>query len=158
NLHHLGVGGLDSLKNDPFIDMFARIGVLILLFGVGLESTVAEMLKVGPSSLLAALLGVAAPIGLGWGVGAWLLPAESSYVHAFLGATLSATSVGITSRVLADIGRSQTSEARIILGAAVIDDVLGLVVLAVLSGVITAADSGIPLSGVSIALTSARAI
>ena len=71
-----------------------------------------------------------APFALGWGAGAWLLPHSSGYVHAFLGATLCATSVGITARVLKDLGRSQTTEARIILGAAVIDDLLGLVILA----------------------------
>ena len=118
--------------------MLARLGVLLLLFEVGLESTVAQMLKVGLSSLLVAILGVVAPFALGWGVGAWLLPGAARYVHAFLGATLSATSVGITARVLQDLGRSQSTEARIILGAAVIDDVLGLVILAVVSGVIAA--------------------
>ena len=81
---------------------------MILLFEVGLESTVREMLKVGLPSLLVAVLGVAVPFALGWGVGALLLPDRSVYVHAFLGATLTATSVGITARVLQDLGRSQT--------------------------------------------------
>jgi Kef-type K+ transport system membrane component KefB len=157
NLHYFGFDALESLKTDPFIDMFARVGVLVLLFGVGLESTVAEMLKVGASSLLVAVLGVATPLGLGWCVGIWLLPGESQYVHAFLGATLCATSVGITARVLQDIGRAQTGEARIILGAAVIDDVLGLVVLAVVSNVIGAADSGGHVSYASMGLTLAKA-
>ncbi|MGH2626770.1 MAG: cation:proton antiporter, partial [Anaerolineales bacterium] len=79
---------------------------------------------------------------LGWMVSAWLLPGESAYVHAFLGATLCATSVGITARVLQDLGRSKSDEARIILGAAVIDDVLGLIILAVVGGIIQAANSG----------------
>jgi len=79
---------------------------------------------------------------LGWGVSALLLPKASVFVHLFVGAALSATSVGITARVLQDLGRSQSREARIILGAAVIDDVLGLVVLAVITGVIAAADQG----------------
>ena len=83
---------------------------------------------------------------LGWGVGVWLLPEASMYAHIFLGATLTATSVGITARVLKDLGRSQTDEARIILGAAVIDDVQGLVILAVVTGIIAAANQGDALS------------
>ena len=142
NLSLAGITALEPIKLDPFIDMFARIGVLLLLFEVGLESTVRQMLKVGWSSLLVALLGVAAPFALGWATSAWLLPNEGPYVHAFIGATLTATSVGITARVLKDIGRSRSNEARVILGAAVIDDVLGLVILAVVSGVIAAADRG----------------
>lgn len=142
NLVLAGFGRFEFAKTDPFVDMFARIGVLILLFEVGLESTIAQMLKVGLSSLLVAILGVAAPFALGWAVGAWLLPTQSVYVHAFLGATLSATSIGISARVLQDLGHAQSREARIILGAAVIDDVLGLVILAAVSGVIVAADHG----------------
>jgi Kef-type K+ transport system membrane component KefB len=104
------------------------------------------MLQVGPSALLVALLGVLAPFGLGWMVGVWLLPTASVYVHAFLGAALCATSVGITARVLQDLGCSRTAEARIILGAAVIDDVLGLIVLAVVTGAVVAAGEGATLS------------
>jgi Kef-type K+ transport system membrane component KefB len=137
-----GVTAFEFIRDNSTIDVLAGIGVLILLFEVGLESTVADMLKVGVSSLLVALLGVVTPFALGWGVGAWLLPDHSPYVHAFLGATLTATSVGITARVLKDLGRSTSAEARIILGAAVIDDVLGLIILAVVTGVIAAAGSG----------------
>ena len=139
NLSLLGISALEPIKDDPSIEMLARLGVLLLLFEVGLESTVEQMLRVGGSSLLVAVLGVAAPFALGWGVGAWLLPQSSAYAHAFLGATLTATSVGITARVLRDLCRSRSAESRVILGAAVIDDVLGLVVLAVLTGIITAA-------------------
>jgi Kef-type K+ transport system membrane component KefB len=142
NLALLGYDGLEPIEEDAYIDMFARVGVLVLLFEVGLESTVGQMLKVGLSSLLVATLGVVAPFALGWGVGAWLLPESGPYVHAFLGATLTATSVGITARVLKDLGRPKSNEARVILGAAVIDDVLGLVILAVVTGVIAAADRG----------------
>ena len=98
------------------------------------------MLKVGVPSLLVAVLGVVAPFALGWGVGWFFLPDRSVYVHAFLGATLTATSVGVTARVLQDLGKSQSPEARIILGAAVIDDVLGLIILAVVGGVIAAVE------------------
>lgn len=143
NLSLLGIGhGLQGITSGPHIDMLARLGVLVLLFEVGLESTIREMLRVGFSSLLVAILGVAAPFALGWLVGTWLLPGHSAYANAFLGAALCATSVGITARVLQDIGKSQGKEARIILGAAVIDDVLGLIVLATVSGMIVAADRG----------------
>lgn len=142
NLHHFGIRGLEGIASDPSVNILAQVGVVLLLFGVGLESTVREILRVGASSFLVAVLGVAVPFALGWGVGAWLLPGASPLSHAFLGATLCATSVGITARVLRDIGRSSGIEARIILGAAVIDDVLGLIVLAAISGAIAAAGAG----------------
>jgi Kef-type K+ transport system membrane component KefB len=157
NLTLVGFGGLEYLERDATIDMLSRLGVLILLFQVGLESTVAQMLKVGLTSLLVAVAGVVVPMALGWGVSAWLMPDEGWLVHAFVGATLCATSVGITARVLKDLGRSHTVEARVILGAAVIDDVLGLVVLAVVTGIIAAADQGTHLSGMSIAVIVAKA-
>ena len=123
------------------LKILSQIGVILLLFEVGLESTVREMMSVGVSSLLVAVLGVAAPLLLGWGVGAILLPNEPYYVHMFLGATLCATSVGITARVLKDLGRSKQRESQIILGAAVIDDVLGLVILTVVVGIISSQGS-----------------
>lgn len=142
NLGALGFGLLEPIKTDASIDMLSRLGVLLLLFEVGLESTVGQMMKVGITSFVVATLGVVAPFVLGWLFGMWLLPNASTYVHLFLGATLTATSVGITARVLQDLNASQSREARIILGAAVIDDVLGLVILAVVTGVISAADKG----------------
>jgi len=142
NLTLVNYSGMEWLKVDPAVDMLARLGVLILLFEVGLESTVRQMLQVGRTSLVVATLGVVAPFALGWMVGGWLLPAEGPQVHAFLGATLCATSVGITARILTDLGRSQSVEAHIILGAAVIDDVLGLVILAVVTGMIGAGHAG----------------
>jgi Na+:H+ antiporter len=157
SFHHLGVPWFDGFAANVSIDVLARLGVLILLFEVGLESTVRDMLRVGGSALLVAVLGVAAPFALGWGAGALLLPGRGVYVHAFLGATLTATSVGITARVLRDLGRSQGPEARVILGAAVIDDVLGLVILAVASGVIAAADGGRALSAGQLGLILAKA-
>ncbi len=157
NLSLAGFGGFEHLEADASLDLLARLGVVILLFEVGLESTVTEMMRVGLPSLLVACLGVAAPFALGWGVGAVLLPDHSVYVHAFLGATLTATSVGITARVLRDLGRSQSSEARIILGAAVIDDVLGLLILSIVSGVILASDQGAALSYAAIGAILAKA-
>ncbi|MBI3450225.1 MAG: cation:proton antiporter [Acidobacteria bacterium] len=133
---------LAGLRGDPTLDVLSRLGVVILLFEVGLESTVSQMMKVGLSSLIVATLGVIAPMALGWGVGAWLLPHESWHLHLFLGAVLCATSVGITARVFKDLGRLATPEARIVLGAAVIDDVQGLVVLAAVTSLIASANAG----------------
>jgi Kef-type K+ transport system membrane component KefB len=159
-LGNLGLVGIDVfqyMKTDTHLELLARLGALLLLFEVGLESTVGQMLKAGWSSLLVAVLGVIAPFGLGWAVSSWLLPSHSVYVHAFIGATLTATSVGITARVLQDLGRAQSTEARIILGAAVIDDVLGLLILALMSGVIAAADAGGSLSYASVGWTVLKA-
>jgi len=153
------------------IDQLSRIGVVILLFEVGLESTVQGMLKVGGSSFLVAALGVVAPFGLGYVV-SWLiireLPAglvsivppgfSLQYVHLFIGAVLCATSVGITARVLKDLGKMQRKESQIILGAAVIDDVLGLLILAVVAGVVTAAESGQPVEVVAILKLAVAAV
>jgi Kef-type K+ transport system membrane component KefB len=142
NLSLLGFHWLDYLKTDEIIGVLAQLGVILLLFEVGLGSNIEKMLEVGASSFLVALFGVIAPMLLGWGVGAWFFPKAPAVVHVFLGATLSATSVGITARVLKDLGKTDTKEARIILGAAVIDDVIGLVILAAVVGMIKAADHG----------------
>ncbi len=142
NLGLLGVHEFDALRSLPVLDVLAQIGVLFLLFSVGLESDVNKMLAVGPSALLVAMLGVVAPMLLGYGASSWFFPNSHVLTHWFVGATLSATSVGITARVLGDLGKVGSPEGRIILGAAVIDDVLGLIVLAVVTGVIQAADSG----------------
>ena len=152
NLWLAGFHGLEGMKEDALLLTLAELGVIVLLFEVGLESTVRQMVQVGPSALLTAVLGVVTPFALGWGVGAWLMPDKPAVVHAFLGAVLTATSVGITARVLRDLNQTKSAEAKIILGAAVIDDVLGLVILAVVSGVITAADQGG--AGISIGATA----
>jgi len=144
NLAVLGYDGLEPIKQDATINMLASVGVLILLFEVGLESTIAQMMQVGRSAFLVATLGVVAPFLLGWGVSAWLMPDHSMYLHVFIGATLCATSVGITARVFKDLDRSQSKESRVILGAAVIDDVMGLVILSAVTGLIVSADQGSP--------------
>ncbi|MBI5831798.1 MAG: cation:proton antiporter [Armatimonadetes bacterium] len=125
------------------MDILARLGVVLLLFTVGLESDLGAMLKVGVASFLVASIGVVCPFVLGWGVSVWLLPGQPDpLTHIFIGATLCATSVGITARVFQELGRLDQDESRIVLGAAVIDDVMGLVVLAVVSAMITAKDTG----------------
>jgi len=129
-----GVQAFEFVREDKVIAALAELGVILLLFEVGLSTRLADMLKVGLSALLVATIGVVVPMGLGFLVGRWLLPESHWYVWLFLGATLCATSVGITARVLQDMGRVSTAEGQIILGAAVIDDVMGLLVLAVLVG------------------------
>ncbi len=158
NLSLLGIDWFQFITANATIGVIAQLGAVILLFEVGLESTVRDMMQVGMRSLVVAVLGVVAPWGLGWWVGSLLLPEHSVYVHAFLGAALTATSVGITARVLKDLGHAQSPEARIILGAAVIDDVLGLVVLAAVAAVIAAADSGAVLSYGAIAIVLGKAL
>lgn len=158
NLDLLGVPGLDVIGTDAGIDLVARLGVLVLLFEVGLESTVGDMLRVGVPSFSVAIVGVVLPFALGYLCSAYALPHESHYVHIFIGATLTATSVGITARVFKDLGRSQDDEARIVLGAAVIDDVLGLVVLAVVTGLIAAADGGTSMSVLDVGVTLGKAL
>src|SRR5574341_1883764 len=154
-----GRTGIAFVRSDPTLLTLAEMGVLILLFDVGLETDLRSLLRVGWSSLLVALVGIAAPMLLGWGAAAWLMPEAPTLAHIFVGATLSATSVGITARILKDLGVTQSREGQIILGAAVIDDVLGLVVLAVVSGAVTAAATGGPgLSVLAVGGILARAV
>ncbi len=142
NLGLLGIHSLDGMNDQIVLTALAEIGVLFLLFQVGLESDIERMLAVGASSALVAVLGVIAPLLLGYWVSSAMAPGHPTLSYWFVGATLCATSVGITARVLADLGKTSSVEGRIILGAAVIDDVLALVVLAVVSGLIQAADQG----------------
>lgn len=117
-----------------FIDVVSRLAILILLFLVGLEISLVEMKRVGKYASYVAILGIVLPMLLGMGVMKLLYPSNTLAADLFVGGILTATSVGITARVLRDIGQDTTEEARIILGAAVIDDVLCLIVLAVVSG------------------------
>jgi Kef-type K+ transport system membrane component KefB len=158
NLVLFGFSGAEPLKTSGTIAALAELGVIILLFEVGLESDVKEMMEVGWSSLLVAVLGVLAPFFLGWAVSANFMPTEPRLLHVFIGATLCATSVGITARVFKDLGKLGTREARIVLGAAVIDDVLGLLVLAVVAGTIRAAGSGGTLSMLEVGVIGLKSV
>jgi len=139
-----GGEGIAFVRSDPTLLVLAEVGVLILLFDVGLETDLRALTRVGLSSLLVAAIGVVVPILLGWGAAAWLFPDSSTFVHIFVGATLAATSVAITVRVLRDLGVMQSREGQIILGAAILDDILGLMVLAVVAGMVAAVTSGGP--------------
>lgn len=158
NLGIVGYGGLNFISQSEIFSIFAGVGVVLLLFEVGLESSVEELLSVGAVATVVAIVGVVFPFILGLGASFYFQPEKSIYVHSFVGATLCATSVGITARVFKDLGKIQIKEAKIILGAAVIDDVLGLIILAVISGIIASVGSGAGQEAVSIASVSMIAL
>lgn len=137
NLALFGVTWFEPIALDPIIIFFAELGVVILLFQIGLESNIKDLTKVGVPALSVAIVGVVAPFVLGaYVVGPYLLPGLDPNTYLFLGAALTATSVGITARVFKDLGKLQLRESQIVLGAAVIDDVMGLVILAVVSAIV----------------------
>ncbi|HEX9816484.1 MAG TPA: cation:proton antiporter [Candidatus Thermoplasmatota archaeon] len=128
--------------------ILAELGVLLLLFEVGLESNLQDLKRVGVSASLVGIFGVLFSLVFGaatsWMIARYLdwvitptAVAAPNMLHIFIGAALTATSVGITARVLSDLQRIRTVEAQIILGAAVLDDVLGLIVLAIVGGLVT---------------------
>ena len=127
----LGNLALVNPKNEV-LHLLAELGVVILLFEIGLETDLRKLVKVGGAATAVAVVGVALPFALGYAVCRML--GLGNLVAVVAGASLTATSVGITARVLSDLNRLQEPESQIILGAAVIDDVIGLVILAVVSG------------------------
>ncbi|MEE9238259.1 MAG: cation:proton antiporter [Thermodesulfobacteriota bacterium] len=149
-----GMAGYDTFH------LLAEVGVAILLFEIGLETDLKDLIKVGFTSMLVAIVGVIVPFALGfasilvfekYGMLGNVDPNFTILIAITVGATLTATSVGITARVLSDMNRLQSGEAKIILGAAVIDDILGLIILGVVSGLIESSESGI---GVSVSAAS----
>ncbi|NEQ33266.1 MAG: cation:proton antiporter [Leptolyngbya sp. SIO4C5] len=114
------------------ISVLAELGVIVLLFEIGLESDLRELGKVGYQAAVVAVVGVAAPFILGT-VGLVMLFHVAVIPAIFAGAALTATSIGITSKVLSELGQLKSTEGQIIVGAAVIDDVLGIIVLAVVA-------------------------
>jgi Kef-type K+ transport system membrane component KefB len=138
NLALFGFVALEPLKHDAFVRSLAELGVVVLLFQIGLESNLQEMRRVGARAMAVAVVGVVVPFALGTVmIGPLVFPDQSQNVYLFFGATLTATSVGITARVFKDLRFLSSPEARIVLGAAVIDDVIGLVILAVVSAIIS---------------------
>ncbi|MBE9128479.1 MULTISPECIES: cation:proton antiporter [unclassified Coleofasciculus] len=120
------------LAQSEVISVLAELGVVILLFEIGLESDLQELIRVGPQAAVVAVVGVVAPFAAGTAGLVYLfdVPAVPAI---FAGAALTATSIGITAKVLAEIGRLSSKEGQIIIGAAVLDDVLGIIVLAVVA-------------------------
>jgi len=146
NLVLLGIRFFEPMKEDSVVAFLAELGVVILLFQIGLESNIQKMKVAGFRAFLVACVGVVAPFVLGtYLVGPWLMPGLAFNAYLFIGAILTATSVGITARVFRDLNKLQTKEAQIVLGAAVIDDVLGLIILAVVSAIATVGGVGIGL-------------
>ena len=131
-----------ELKTDHDIDMLARVGVLILLFEVGLESTVGDVLRVGLASARVAVLGTVGTLLAGWGAAAIAMPGSSTLVRLFVAAAITATSIGISARVLKDAGAARSREGHTILGAAVLDDILGLIALAIVTGALSRSQEG----------------
>ena len=132
---------------DPEIEvlhLLGELGVIILLFSIGLETDLKTLIKAGPASMAVAIVGVVLPFGLGYGVS--LALGLSNIVALVTGAALTATSVGITARVLSDLGILQEPESQVVLGAAILDDVIGLVILSLISKM--AGGQAVTLSGV----------
>jgi Kef-type K+ transport system membrane component KefB len=148
----IGPGVLGLVHESEALHALAELGVLVLLFEVGLESDLHDLLRAGLQATLVALVGVAVPFGVGYGIMYAL--GHPQLLAVFVGATFTATSVGITARVLADLGRLQDTAAKVVLGAAVVDDILGLIILAVVTGV--AQTGGV--SAGSVAVLSAKAV
>jgi len=130
------LGWVDA--KDEIATLLKELGVIILLFEIGLETDLKKLIKVGGASTAVALAGVVLPFALGYAV--CLAMGLGTVVAIFAGASLTATSVGITARVLSDLGRLKDPEGQVILGAAIIDDVIGLVILAVVSGLTSGAE------------------
>ena len=131
-----GPHGNELLQVSHALDVFSRYGIIFLLFMVGLRSSLDEMRQVGPDAIRVALIGVLLPFALGFASSYLLIPDISFHTSLFLGAALGATSVSITVMVLREMKMEQTKVARIILGAAVLDDILGLLLLAIVSGIV----------------------
>jgi Kef-type K+ transport system membrane component KefB len=144
----IGPSLLGLVEPDETLEVFAELGVVFLLFWVGLETRLSDMRSVGPTALRVGALGVVVPFAAGYGAG--LALGETGATSVFLGAALVATSVGITSAVLIELEALATTAARTILGAAVIDDILAMVLLAVAVGV--AAEGGVDLTSISVVI------
>jgi len=142
-LGNITVGGLsyaEPVNHDVIFKFLSELGVVILLFEVGLDSKVVEIRQLGFRVFGVACTGVAVPFLLGYSIIAPMCaPEMESEARLFVGAMLTATSVGFTARVFQDLGQHKSKEARIFLGAAVIDDVLALSILAVVGAILDSA-------------------
>ena len=148
----IGPSVLGLVHESEVLHALAELGVLILLFEVGLKSDLGDLLRAGFQATLVATVGVVLPFVIGFAVMRCF--GHPPLLAVFVGATLTATSVGITARVLADLGRLDDSAGKVVLGAAVVDDILGLIILAVVTGV--AETGAVSLPGV--ALLAAKAV
>jgi len=147
----IGPSVIGLVEPGETLEVFAELGVVFLLFWVGLETKLSELAEVGRAAILVGMLGFVLPLAGGVGVGLGL--GEPATTSIFIGAALVATSIGITSAVLIEIGSLGTRPARTILGAAVVDDILAMILLAVAVGL--AAEGGIDPTGVAIVIALA---
>ena len=154
---YYGLGLLPHFESGDVVSTLAEIGVVLLLFEVGLETNLDEFIELGSTSLLVALIGVVAPFALGFGsIYALNLGGEDQFgIALFVGAAMTATSVGITARVFGDLGALKSREAKTIIGAAVVDDILGLLILTVVAGVLGSSGD---FSIVDLGIISAKAV
>ncbi len=127
----IGPSLLGWVSPDTTMKLLAEIGIILLLFEVGMDTDLSRLARSGSKPIVVALLGFAFPFAFGYGVSAWLFGLPE-LVSLFIGGTLTATSIGITVRVLDDLGRRHSDEAQIVIGAAVLDDILGVLALAFL--------------------------
>jgi Kef-type K+ transport system membrane component KefB len=127
----IGPSVLGLVEATPSIHLLAQIGIILLLFEVGLETDVGRLISAGPKAFLVAVTGVIMPLILGFAISHYVFD-FSTLASLFVGCTLTATSIGITLRVLSELKKQSTGEAQVILGAAVLDDIIGIVLLALL--------------------------
>lgn len=127
----IGPSLLGWVEPDKVIRLMSEIGIILLLFEVGLETDARRLRHAGKQALIVATLGFIMPMLLGFSAGYWLFE-QTIMVSMFIGGTLTATSIGVTMRVLSDLRRRTSTEGQIVLGAAVLDDVLGVILLALL--------------------------
>ncbi|MBA3348419.1 MAG: cation:proton antiporter [Actinobacteria bacterium] len=149
----IGSSVLGLVEPTEILEVFAELGVVFLLFWVGLETRISELAEVGRAAILVGLFGFLFPLGAGIGLGFGL--GEPAATSIFLGAALVATSVGITSAVLIELGVLGSRRARTILGAAVVDDILAMILLAVAVGL--AAEGGVDATSIAVVIALAVA-
>ena len=137
-LAHYGVWHWQEALHNKTIAWLAELGSILLLFEIGLESKLKDLISVGKHGSIAAILGVVLPFALGIGAGELLFPHGDFKLNLFLGATLAATSTGISVRVFKDLGILQNPACQIVLTASIIDDILGLIILSIVSGIVIA--------------------
>lgn len=134
-LGHYQIWHWQDVVDSNIIAWLAEFGCILLLFEIGLESKVKDLLNVGKHGLITAIMGVVLPFVLGFALCKIILPSESTNVALFLGATLAATSTGISVRIFKDMGILKSPACQIVLTASIIDDTLGLVILSIVSGI-----------------------
>lgn len=140
---HTRIPVIPDVAASPEAEFLGTLGIIVLMFAVGLESTVPQMMRIGLPAMRVAVVGVIAP-ALASIAGTWCLLPQGTppTVDLFIGSCLCATSIGISVKVLREKSASSTTEGRVIVGAAVIDDVLGLLVLVAVTSIVTSAGAG----------------